>query len=82
MENTLGLAVSGTYGQWRGGPGSDRLDASAALSFGVGDAVNGLGLQADINVNSFRSFGASGYLSLTLHRMFQTSFSRGPIPSR
>lgn len=71
--NTLGLSVSGTFGQWRGGAGSDRLDASAALSFGIGDPVNALGLQADLNVTSFRNFGVSGYLSLTLHRMFQTS---------
>jgi len=71
--NTFAAAISGTYGQWRGGAGSDRLDGSAAFSFGFGDPVDGLGVQADINVTSFRNFGASGYLSLTAHRMFQTS---------
>lgn len=71
--NTVGVSLSGTYGQWRGGAGSDRIDASGALSFGLGDPVNGIGVQGDINVTSFRNLGVSGYLSLTLHRMFQTS---------
>lgn len=69
--NTAAVAISGTYGQWRGGAGSDRLDASAALSFGVGNPYRGLGLQADVNITSFRDFGYSGYFSLTLHRAFQ-----------
>lgn len=71
--NTFGLAASGTYGQRRDGPGSTRWDASSALSFGLGDPVDALGLQVDGNLTSFRDFGASGYLSLTLHRMFQIS---------
>lgn len=70
-DNTFALSISGTYGQWRGGAGSDRVDASAALSFGFGNAVRGVGIQADVNMTSFRNFGASGYLALTAHRMFQ-----------
>lgn len=71
--NTFATSLSGTYGQPRDGGASTRLDASASLSFGIGDPVNALGLQADVNLTSFRDFGASGYVSLTAHRMFQTS---------
>jgi hypothetical protein len=73
--NTLGLSLSGSYGQPRSGPGSTRLDASSALSFGIGDPIGALGLQSDVNLTSFRRFGASGYASFTAHRMFQTNSS-------
>lgn len=68
---TLGLAFSGSYGPVRFD--GQRWDASTVASLGLGDPVNGLGFQIDVNNTSFRNFGASGYLSLTLHHMFQTN---------
>jgi hypothetical protein len=71
--NTVSISVSGSYGQWRDGVGSTRFDASTVLSYGLGDPVAGIGVQVDINVTSIRNLAASGYVSLTAHRMFQTS---------
>lgn len=70
--NTLGLTFSGSYGPPRG-VGATRFDASTALSLGLGDPVNGVGLQFDANLTSFRNFGASGNFSANIHKMFQVN---------
>jgi len=71
--NTLAVSLSGAYDNSR--PVGNRLDASTSLAFGFGDPVDGIGVQASVNLTSFRMFGASGYGALTLHRMFQTNSS-------
>jgi hypothetical protein len=65
-----GLSISGSYGSDRG---DSRFDASTALTFGFGNPVTGVGIQPGLSITSFRDFGASGYLSFGLHKMFQTS---------
>lgn len=69
---TVALSFSGSYGPVRG-PGGERLDASTALSLGLGDPVSGVGLQFDVNLTSFRSFGASGNVSASIHKAFQVN---------
>jgi hypothetical protein len=69
---TVALSFSGSYGPVRG-PGGERLDASTAISLGLGNPVSGLGLQIDANLTSFRNFGVSGNFSANLHKMFQVN---------
>lgn len=70
--NTVGLTFSGSYGPPRA-PDNTRFDASTAVSLGLGDPVNGVGLQFDLNVTSFRNFGASGNFSANIHKVFQVN---------
>jgi hypothetical protein len=70
----LALSASGSYGEERNPPADrTRYDGSGAVMLGFGDPVAGLGVQGGVNVTSFRDFGESGYLSLGVHKMFQTS---------
>lgn len=68
--STAAVGVAGSYGPDRGGT---NFDASGSLSFGFGDPVSAVGLQASANITSFRDFGESGYWSVGVHRMFQLS---------
>ena len=73
-DGTVAFSVSGSYGPRRNPPiDNTRLDASGSVIAGFGNPVSGLGVQAGVNVTSFRRFAASGYLSFGVHRMFQTS---------
>jgi hypothetical protein len=67
---SVGLSGSGSYGPDRG---DTKLDASSGLTFGFGNPVTGVGIQTGANLTSFRDFGASGYFTYGLHKMFQTS---------
>lgn len=70
----LALSASGSYGEERNPPADrTRYDGSGAVMLGFGDPVAGLGVQGGVNLTSFRDFGDSGYLSLGVHKMFQTS---------
>lgn len=70
----LALSASGSYGPERNPPAdTTRYDGSGAVMLGFGDPVDGLGVQGGINITSFRDFGESGYLSLGVHKLFQTS---------
>lgn len=70
----LALSASGSYGPERNPPAdTTRYDGSGSVLVGFGDPVAGLGVQGGINLTSFRDFGESGYLSLGVHKMFQTS---------
>lgn len=69
----LALSASGSYGPERNPPAdTTRYDGSGSVLLGFGDPVAGLGVQGGVNVTSFRDFGESGYLSLGVHKMFQT----------
>lgn len=71
---TLAFSVSGSYGSPRNPPADDtRFDASGTVMAGFGNPVDGLGLHGGVSVTSFRDFGASGSLTLGVHKMFQTS---------
>lgn len=71
---SVALSASGSVGSPRNPPTDNtRFDASASLLAGFGDPVVGLGFQAGLNVTSVRNFGESGYLTLGVHKMFQTS---------
>ncbi len=71
---TLALSMSGSYGPERtGGPNPTNGDASGSVLLGFGNPVSGLGVQGGVNVTSFRNFGASGYLSFGVHKMFQAN---------
>lgn len=71
---SVGLTASGSFGSPRNPPiDNTRFDASASLLTGFGDPVSGLGFQAGLNVTSVRNFGESGYLTLGVHKMFQTN---------
>lgn len=67
------VSISGSYGPERSKTDKTRLDASGSVLAGFGDPVVGFGVHGGINVTSFRNFGASGYFSLGVHKMFQTS---------
>lgn len=67
------VSISGSYGPERSKTDQTRFDASGSVLAGFGDPVAGFGLQGGVNVTSFRNFGASGYFSLGVHKMFQTS---------
>lgn len=72
---TVSLSLSGSYGPRRGGPGSDRTDASTAAAIGLGNAATGLGVELGVVNTSFRDFGGSGYFTLGANRQF--SFAGG-----
>lgn len=58
---TIGLGIAGQTT-------NDDVDGSASLSFGLGDPVEWVGLQADINVISLQDdFGEDGNVNLKLH---------------
>lgn len=70
----VGISLSGSFGPQRGSSGEDtRFDASSGVTFGFGNPVTGVGVQSGIALTSFRDFGASGYLTLGVHKMFQSS---------
>jgi len=69
--NAWAVSLSGAVDNAR--PAGNALDASTSLAFGVGDPVAGIGVQGVLNLTSFRRFGASGFATLTLHRMFQNA---------
>ena len=68
--NTVALAFSGSYGPPRP-PDNTRFDASTAVGLGLGNPVSGLGVELDVNLTSFRHFGASGNISGNVSKMFQ-----------
>lgn len=71
---TLALSLSASYGPERNPALDDtRGDASGSVIAGFGNPVSGLGVQGGFNITSFRDFGASGYLTVGAHNMFQTS---------
>ena len=66
------VSLTGTYGPPRG-VGLTRFDASTSFAVGFGDPVDGIGFQVGANLTSFRKFGKSGFLTVGVHKMFQTS---------
>ena len=63
-----GVIGFGVSGQTLPDNAQDDVDGSATVSFGLGDPVKWVGLQADVNIISLRkSFGDSGNLNLKLH---------------
>lgn len=76
----IALGFSALHGPWRGtGPDRTRYDASTSLAYGFGDPNALVGIDFAANITSFRDFGASGYLSVSLHRRMQ--FAGGAIGS-
>lgn len=70
--NVVSLGVTGSYGPLRGtAPNQTRFDASTSVLFGFGNPATSLGFEFGATLTSFRNFGASGYVDLGFHRMFQ-----------
>ena len=69
----LTLGIRGSYGPVRGlgTPQQTRFDASTNALLGFGNPASGVGLEVGITNLSFRDFGASGYVDLGVHRLFQ-----------
>lgn len=66
--------ISGGYeSRNRGGSSPTRFDASSTIFIGFGDPVDGIGFQVGTALTSFRNYGKSGYVSVGVHKMFQTS---------
>ena len=68
----LSLSMTAGFGPRRGiPPNTTRADASTAVLLGLGSPASGLGVELGATLTSFRNFGASGYLDLGFHRLFQ-----------
>ncbi|MBE9064792.1 hypothetical protein [cf. Phormidesmis sp. LEGE 11477] len=53
-----------------GGDDSARTDGSAALGFGVGDAVRNVGLEVGVGIISLDGFADDGIVGFKLHKIF------------
>ncbi len=73
-QGVVAGSLSGSYqNRSRGGEQPTRYDASTSLMVGLGNTVDGIGFQLGTNITSFRNFGASGYFTVGVHKVFQTS---------
>lgn len=75
----VSFSLSGSHGKRRGGPGSERTDASTSIAIGFGDPIAGLAFEIGIVNTSFRNFGASGFLTLGVNRQFSYEGGTGSI---
>jgi len=53
-----------------GGNNTDRLDGSASVGFGLGDAVRNVGLEVGVGIISLDGFADDGIVGFKLHKVF------------